>query len=165
MLLESTPVPQVTVEEVPFWLTLAGQLVIGIITAAIPCLFTVWREQSLLKKIKRIEELISRRFDRSSFAEEKNDICKELTTWQSNLQTRKGKLGTYTLQQLEVILVRVHSHSQRIPFDEEDQNIIDSFLAEIRHALKCKEYTEVAVTATGKIEEIKMILRKGAYRV
>lgn len=154
-----------TVEEMPFWLTWGGQLAIAIVSAVIPCIFSWWKDRDLQKQIRDLKSQISKSFDKSSFADERNELHTKLNQWQKNLCTRHFKVGMVTLQSLEQILVRIQSYSKRVPFKEDDQKIIDSYLEEVKQALQNKDYGKISVTANGKVEEIKLILEKGAYKI
>lgn len=163
VLLHLSTSAEVTAEQLPFWLTWGWQLIIALVSAIVPCIFSWWRDRSLQKQINDLQNAKAKSIDKANFGDNRQHILSDLSRWQKQLENEK--LGISTISNLECLIVRVQSYAHTLEFETQDKKVIDDFLDNVRETISDKSFDVFSQNAIGKIEEIKMIINKGVYKI
>lgn len=131
--------------------------------AIIPLRGVKKKQDTFEQELEKLKKTRAESIDHVMFQDEKQKLIKKLSDWQRDLDL--GNIGMNSLHSLEQTITRIELHAQRLQFDEQDQKAISLFRNAVVRAMTTKETQRFSETANGKIEEIKMILQKGAYQV
>lgn len=155
---------QAQIEQTPLMWTIIGWVVsfiTAVVAAIIPSVISYKRDKSLKQEILDMRKAQATSVDKSKFFDQKQALIKSLDEWQNKLQ--EEKLGLYTLNPLINTIVSIQSFSERLNFCSEDKTFISSFLCDIQSTIESKRFEEFSISATRKIQQIKMIIDKGEY--
>lgn len=155
---------QAQIEQTPLMWTIIGWIVsfiTAVVAAIIPSVISYKRDKSLKQEILDMRKAQATSVDKSKFFDQKQALIKSLDEWQNKLQ--EEKLGLYTLNPLINTIVSIQSFSERLNFCSEDKTFISSFLCDIQSTIESKRFEEFSISATRKIQQIKMIIDKGEY--
>jgi len=150
-------------ETVISWgVSIIGWLV-TIFAAVIPLRSVKQKQLTFEQELARLKKARAESIDHATFQNERQDLIKKLSSWQRGLKL--GNVGNNSLHTLDQTITRIESHAKRLQFDQQDQKTISQFKKKIEEAITTKETQQFSEIANGKIEEIKMILQKGAYQI